>query len=81
MPLLQTIDLHCTADADMALIRCYLERGSPLLHKINPNGEKEKGPIEIVDVEDEGDEIEDDGSEDEEEEEVVDDSESHYSFW
>ncbi|KAG8995555.1 hypothetical protein FRB94_008921 [Tulasnella sp. JGI-2019a] len=82
MPLLQTIGLHCTADVDMALIRRYLARGSPLLHEINLNNKEEKGPIEIVDVEGEEDESGDDSSEDadseddgsEDEDKVDDDS-------
>ncbi|KAG9028000.1 hypothetical protein FRB95_007006 [Tulasnella sp. JGI-2019a] len=65
MPLLQTIDLYCTRDIDMALIRRYLARGSPLLREINLNGEEEKGPIGIVDVEDEDEGSEDEGEVDE----------------
>ncbi|KAG8995553.1 hypothetical protein FRB94_008919 [Tulasnella sp. JGI-2019a] len=79
IPLLYTIDLYCTRDVDMTLIRRYLARRSPLLREINLNGEEEKGPIEIEGVGEEGDESDDDGSE--EEEEVDKDGESDYYQW
>ncbi|KAG9038200.1 hypothetical protein FRB95_002640 [Tulasnella sp. JGI-2019a] len=77
MPLLQTIELHCTEDVDMAMIRRYLAERSPLLREINLNGEEETGPIEIVDEEDGDDEYEE--YDDEASMEVEDDDESdHY---
>ncbi|KAG9008070.1 hypothetical protein FRB94_013727 [Tulasnella sp. JGI-2019a] len=49
MPLLQTLELGCSRDVNMGMVRRCLAKRSPLLREIELNGKEEKGPIEIVD--------------------------------